>query len=64
MKYGKSFLIKRGIIMKLQDKNEDLKINELVDLKINLKIFNKNNKAYKNKIIPLKILANIVSTSR
>ena len=50
--------------MKLHDKNEDLKINELVDLKINLKIFNKNNKAYKKKIIPLKILANIVSTSR
>ena len=59
-----AFQIKRGIIMKLQDKNEDLKINELVDLKINLKIFNKNNKAYKKKIIPLKILANIVSTSR
>jgi hypothetical protein len=50
--------------MKLQDKNEDLKINEIVDLKINLKIFNKNNKVYKKKIIPLKILANIVSTSR
>jgi hypothetical protein len=50
--------------MKLQDKNEDLKINELIDLKINLKIFNKNNKVYKKKIIPLKILANIVSTSR
>ena len=50
--------------MKLHDKNEDLKINELVDLKINLKIFNKNNKVYKKKIIPLKILANIVSTSR
>ena len=50
--------------MKLHDKNEDLKINELVDLKINLKIFNKNNKLHKKKIIPLKILANIVSTSR
>jgi hypothetical protein len=50
--------------MKLQDKNEDLKINEIVDLKINLKIFNKNNKVYKKKIIPLKILANIISTSR
>ena len=50
--------------MKLQDKNEDLKINEIVNLKINLKIFNKNNKVYKKKIIPLKILANIVSTSR
>ena len=33
-------------------------------VKINLKIFNKNNKVYKKKIIPLKILANIVSTSR
>ena len=50
--------------MKLHDKNEDLKINELVDLKINLKIFNKNNKVHKKKIIPLKILANRVSTSR
>ena len=50
--------------MKLQDKNEDLKINELVDLKINLKIFNKNNKVYQKKIIPLKVLANLVSTSR
>ena len=28
------------------------------------KIFNKNNKVYKKKIIPLKILANIDSTSR
>ena len=51
-------------MMKLHDKNEDLKINELVNLKINLKIFNKNNKVYKKKIIPLKILANKVSTSR
>ena len=50
--------------MKLHGRNENLKINELVDLKINLKIFNKNNKVYKKKIIPLKILANIVSTSR
>ena len=50
--------------MKLHDKNEDLKINELVDLKINLKIFNKNNKVYKKKIIPLKVLANLVSTNR
>ena len=50
--------------MKLHKRNEDLKINELVDLKINLKIFNKNNKVYKKKIIPLKILANIDSTSR
>ncbi len=51
-------------MMKLHNNNEDLKINELVDLKINLKIFNKNNKVYKKKIIPLKVLANIVSTSR
>ena len=50
--------------MKLHKKNEDLKINDLVNLKINLKIFNKNNKVYKKKIIPLKVLANIVSTSR
>ena len=50
--------------MKLHNNNENLKINELVDLKINLKIFNKNNKVYKKKIIPLKVLANIVSTSR
>ena len=50
--------------MKLQNKNENLKINELVNFKINLKIFNKNNKVYKKKIIPLKFLTNIVSTSR
>ena len=50
--------------MKLYSKNENLKINDLVDLKINLKIFNKNNKVYKKNIIPLIILANIDSTSR
>ena len=50
--------------MNLHNKNEVLKINELVDLKINLKIFNKNNKVYKKKIVPLKVLANLVSTSR
>ena len=54
----------KGIIMKLHKRNEDLKINDLADLKINLKIFNKNNKAYQKKIIPLKVLANLVSTSR
>ena len=54
----------RGIIMKLHKRNEDLKINDLVDLKINLKIFNKNNKVYQKKVIPLKILANLVSTCR
>ena len=50
--------------MKLHKRNEDIIINELVDLKINLKIFNKNNKVYKKKIIPLKVLAKLVSTSR
>ena len=50
--------------MKLHNKSEDIKINELVDFKINLKIFNKNDKVYKKKIIPLKVLANLVSTSR
>ena len=50
--------------MKLYNKNENFKMNDLVDLKINLKIFNKNNKVYKKKIIPLKILANLVSTGR
>ena len=50
--------------MKLRNRNEDLKINEIVDLKINLKIFNKNNKVYQKKVIPLKVLANLVSTSR
>ena len=50
--------------MKIYNKNENLKINDLVDLKINLKIFNKNNKVYIKKIIPLKILANLVSTGR
>ena len=50
--------------MKQYNKIKNLKINELVDLKINLKIFNKSNKVYKKKIIPLKILANLHSTSR
>ena len=50
--------------MKLYNKKENLKINDLVDVKINLKIFNRNNKVYKRKIIPLKILANLVSTGR
>ena len=50
--------------MKLFNRNEDLKINEFVDLKINLKIFNRNNKVYKKKTIPLKILTNQNSTSR
>ena len=54
----------KGIIMKLHKRNEDLKINDLADLKINLKIFNKNDKVYQKKIIPLKVLANLVSTSR
>ena len=50
--------------MVLNNKIENLKINDLVDLKINLKIFNKNNKVYKKKIVPLKILANLDLTSR
>ena len=50
--------------MKLHNRNEDLKINQLVDFKINLKIFNKNNNVSKKKVIPLKVLANLVSTSR
>ena len=50
--------------MKQYNRNENLKINEIFDFKINLKIFNKNNKVYKKKIIPLKVLANIDSTSR
>jgi hypothetical protein len=51
-------------MMKLHKRNEEFKMNDLVDLKINLKIFNKNNKVYKKKIIPLKVLANLISTSR
>ena len=50
--------------MKLHKRKEDLKINDLVDHKIDLKIFNKHNKIHKKKIIPLKILANLNSTSR
>ena len=50
--------------MKQYNRNENQKINEIIDLKINLKIFDKNNKVYKKKILPLKILANIDSTSR
>ena len=50
--------------MKSYNRNENIKNNELVELKIDLKIFNKNNKVYKKKIIPLKILANLESTGR
>ena len=50
--------------MKLHKRNEDLKTIDLADFKINLKIFNKNNKVYQKKIIPLKVLANLISTSR
>ena len=50
--------------MKLYNRNENLKINEIFDLKIDLKIFNKNNKVSKKKVIPLKILANLDSSSR
>ena len=50
--------------MNLYNKSENLKKKDLIDFKIRLKIFNKNNKVYKNKIIPLKILANIDSASR
>ncbi len=50
--------------MKFYNLNKNSKINDLVDIKIDLKIFNKNNKVYKKKIIPLKILANSNSTSR
>ena len=50
--------------MKLYNKNKHLKMNELVNLNINLKIFNKNNKVHKKKIIPLKTLANLNSSCR
>jgi len=50
--------------MKFHKNNEILKVDDLIDLKIDLKIFNKNNKIHKKKIIPLKILANLNSTSR
>ena len=50
--------------MRHYNKNENLNINDLADLKIYLKIFNKNNKIYKKKIIPLKILADLHSNGR
>ena len=50
--------------MKSINRIENLKINKLVDIKVNLEIFNKNDKVYKRKIIPLKTLANLNSTSR
>ena len=50
--------------MKSWNKNQHSKINELFEIKINLKIFNKNNKVYKKKIISLKTLANLVSAGR
>ena len=50
--------------MKFHKNNEILKVDDLIDLKIDLKIFNKNNKIHKKKIIPLKILANLNSTNR
>ncbi len=50
--------------MKFHKNKEILKVDDLVDFKIDLKIFNKNNKIHKKKIIPLKILSNLNSTSR
>ena len=50
--------------MGIYKKNQNLNIDDLVDLKIYLKIFNKNNKIYKKKIIPLKILTNLHSAGR
>ena len=50
--------------MKFHKNNEILKVDDFIDLKIDLKIFNKNNKIHKKKIIPLKILANLNSTNR
>ena len=50
--------------MKLYKRNEILKINDIMDFKIDLTIFNKNNKIYKKKILPLKVLANLNSSSR
>ena len=50
--------------MKSYNRNENIKNNELVELKIDLKLFNKNNKIYRKKVIPLKILANLDSTGR
>ena len=44
--------------------NENIKLNQLESLQIDLKIFNKNNKIYRNKIISLKNLANLPSASR
>ena len=43
--------------MKQYNRNENLKINEISDFKINLKIFNKNNKVYKKKNYTLKNLS-------
>ena len=36
--------------MKLYKRNEILKVNDLIDLKIDLKIYNKNNKIQKKKL--------------
>ena len=36
--------------MKSINRIENLKINKLVDIKVNLEIFNKNDKVYKRKI--------------
>ena len=44
--------------------NENIKLNQLETLQIDLKIFNKNNKICRNKIISLKNLANLPSASR
>ncbi len=49
---------------KLINKHENIKIQELAKLKIDLKIYNKNDKISKNKIVPLKTLANLISPSR
>ena len=54
----------RCIMSKLINKHENIKIQELAKLKIDLKIYNKNDKISKNKIVPLKTLANLISPSR
>ena len=45
-------------------KDKISKYNELRELKIAVKIFNRSNKIYKKKIIPLKNFASLISTSR
>ena len=49
---------------KLIKNDQIIKLNQLENLKIDLKIYNNKNELCSNKVIPLKNLANLISSSR